>query len=68
MEKIKVDKEKCVGCGVCVQMQGKYFGFDEDGLSHPIKSEVESEDKSDLLEVIERCPTEAIVIEEEKVA
>ena len=64
MEKVKVNKEACVGCGACVNNCPKYFEFDDDGLSNVKKEEVENEDKEMVMEAVETCPTNAISIEE----
>ncbi|MEG2457800.1 MAG: ferredoxin [Bacilli bacterium] len=66
MEKVKVDQGKCVGCGICIGQCPKYFIFNDNGLSEETNTPVEASDKSDILSSIEMCPTEAIVIEEEK--
>lgn len=66
MEKVKVKTENCVGCGMCIGQNPEYFTFDDDGHSKVIKEEVKPEDKENVLQSIEMCPTEAIVIEEEK--
>ncbi len=65
MEKVKVIKEKCIGCGMCVGQNPDYFTFDDDGLSKVIKEELDPNDKMRILESVEMCPTEAIIIEEE---
>lgn len=64
MEKLVV-KDTCIGCGICVAENPEYFEFNEDGLSKPLKQEVLPEDKQSILEIIEKCPVEAILIEEE---
>ena len=66
MEKLEVKKELCVGCGMCVSQNPEYFEFDDEGLSSVKKEDVNSSDKNSLLESIELCPTEAILINEEK--
>lgn len=66
MEKLKVKKENCIGCGMCVGQNPEYFTFDDDGHSKVIKENVIAEDKNNILQSIDMCPTEAIVIEEEK--
>lgn len=66
MEKLKVNKSKCIGCGMCIGQNPDYFTFDDDGQSKVIKEEVKAEDKNNILQSIDMCPTEAIVIEEEK--
>lgn len=34
MAKIKLEREKCIGCGSCVSVCPKYFELSEDGKSH----------------------------------
>lgn len=65
MEKIKVT-EACIGCGLCVSQNEDYFEFNDEGFSRAKKEIVEEEDKKELLNIVESCPAEAIVIEEEK--
>ncbi len=65
MEKININKDRCVGCGMCVHAHPEYLVFDEMGQAEPIGKEVTSEDKKDILETINSCPTEAITIIEE---
>ncbi len=67
MEKLIV-KDTCIGCGICVGENPDYFEFGDDGLSIPSKTEVLPEDKARILDTIEKCPVEAILIEEEKIA
>ncbi len=60
---VKVDKELCIGCGVCVQSCPEVFEFDDDG-----KAEVVDDGECngcDCEDVTDSCPTEAIIIEEE---
>lgn len=68
MEKIVVKNDCCLGCGLCVNDNPDYFEFDDMGLSKVIKEEIKEEDKARILDSIEKCPVEAIIIEEEKVA
>lgn len=68
MQKVVIKKEACIGCGLCVQNNEDYFQFDDDGLSKVIKEELDDADKPRILESVENCPTEAILIEEEKIA
>ncbi len=66
MEKLKVNDEMCIGCGLCVSQNEKYFEFNDEGLSKVKKDIVEDDDKKQLLNIIESCPAGAIIIEEEK--
>jgi ferredoxin len=68
MQKVVVKKESCIGCGLCVSSNPDYFEFNDEGLSVVIKEELNLEDKPRILDSVENCPTEAIVIEEEKIA
>lgn len=67
MEKIKIN-EACIGCGLCVASNEKYFQFNDEGFSTPKQEVVDEADKKDLLNIIDSCPAEAIAIEEEVVA
>ena len=60
MTKVKVDKDKCIGCGACTAIAPDVFEFDDDGLAKAVKEEVNDEVKT----AAEGCPTEAITVEE----
>lgn len=68
MEKLHVDTDTCIGCGLCVSQNEEYFCFNDEGLSTAKKEDVEPDDKKELLNIVESCPVGAIVIEEEKEA
>ncbi|MBO4600764.1 MAG: ferredoxin [Bacilli bacterium] len=58
MEKIKVDEEKCIGCGACLAIDSEHFDINDNGLSHVINNE--NLNSSALQSAIESCPTGAI--------
>ena len=66
MERIVIDKNACIGCGLCVHSHPEYLVFDEMGQAESIGKEVEAKDKMALLETVEHCPTEAFKIEDIK--
>lgn len=68
MEKLKVNSDICIGCGLCVSQNEEYFEFNDEGLSKSKKEIVSEEDKKELLNIIDSCPVSAINIEEEKTA
>ena len=65
MEKIEINKDACIGCGMCVHDHSNYLIFDENGQAEPVGKEVKPEDKKSFLDTIESCPTEAISIVQE---
>ena len=66
MEKIVINKDACIGCGLCVSTHPEYLVFDEMGQAEPVGKEVDPNDKAALLETVEHCPTEAFLIEDIK--
>lgn len=73
MAKIKLEREKCIGCGSCAVLCPKYFELVEDGRSH-IKGSVSNPpaggveelevDKLECAEsATEACPVQCIHIE-----
>lgn len=68
MEKIIINKEACIGCGLCVHSHPEYLVFDEMGQADPVGKEILPTDKPNILETVEHCPTEAIKIEDVKEA
>lgn len=59
--KLKVNKEKCIGCGQCVSITDqKVFDFDDDNLAKVIESPVSSENEQIANDAMESCPTGAI--------
>ena len=59
MKKIKVDKQKCLGCGLCVNLCPEVFKL-KDGKSE-VKEKVDLEkNKNSIKESIDSCPVQAI--------
>lgn len=62
MKKLRVNKDACIGCGLCVSTDSEHFDFDDN------VSEVISQENIDSREVkiaMESCPTNAIYYEED---
>lgn len=62
--KAKVSKDLCIGCGACTTIAPDVFEFDDDGLAKVIKDKIDDDEKDDVVDASESCPTEAIEIEE----
>jgi ferredoxin len=53
---VKIDTEKCIGCGMCVSMNPEIFEMDENGKAKIIFQK----NAKEIKEIIESCPVEAI--------
>ncbi len=69
MSKIKLEREKCIGCGSCSALCPKYFEIVDDGKSH-IKDALKQDFEELEVEKIEcaesaaeACPVQCIHIE-----
>lgn len=59
--KVKVNQDKCIGCGNCVALsESNVFDFNDDGLAHCILDEVPEDLEEVAKDAIEQCPTSAI--------
>lgn len=56
--KIKIDKEKCIGCGTCAVIAPKSFKLGDDGKAEGI--EPPGDEKEKIKEAVDSCPTSAI--------
>lgn len=69
MEKIKVDQNKCIGCGACTAIAGEVFSFNDEGYAEAdenknILDNMEESLKNDCIDALEGCPVDAIYKEE----
>lgn len=71
MAKIKLEREKCIGCGSCQAVCPKYFELKEDGKSSVIgaqkdangNDELETEKIECAEAAAEACPVQCIHVE-----
>jgi len=61
--KIKIDKEKCIGCGSCVAICPDCFELGDDTKA-VLKDGGKSCDESCAKESVDICPVDAIEVEE----
>lgn len=60
---LKIDKDKCIGCGQCVSICEDVFAFNDEGYAEVIAKPVNEDNKEDANTAMESCPTNAISLE-----
>lgn len=58
-----VDKDVCIGCGLCAGICLEVFEMDEEGKAEAIKEEISDTLIESAKEAEDSCPASAIVIE-----
>ena len=58
--KVKVVKDDCISCGLCVNEVSAVFGWDDDEKAVTIVDKVPDKLQSETKDAIDGCPTDAI--------
>lgn len=67
--KIKLEREKCIGCGSCQALCSKYFELIDDGKSHIVGATKQDVEELEIEKIecaesaTEACPAQCIYIE-----
>ncbi len=57
---LKIDSEKCIGCGTCVALASNTFKMNDDGKAEIIN---ETGDEAETVKMAaDSCPTQAIIL------
>ncbi|MBO0916171.1 ferredoxin [Streptomyces laculatispora] len=63
--RIHVDKDRCVGAGMCVLTVPGVFTQDDDGLSEVLPGQESGAGQPLVLEAVRSCPVQAVAVEED---
>jgi len=62
VNKIKLDYDKCIGCGLCFYLNKDMFTTDENGYCRIKKKQINSTNKDSVKKIVKVCPTKALKI------
>ena len=62
---VSVNKDGCIGAGVCTAIAAKSFELDEEGKAIILKG-VDQENKEAILDAAKACPVAAIIIKDKE--
>ena len=58
-KKVRIDRDACIGCGLCVSVMPEVFEFDDEGKAH-----VHAQPAAGVeVDVAKDCPVGAIIVE-----
>ena len=57
-----VDKETCIGCGLCVQFAPDIFRMEEDDIAATIVDEVPDNKLKETINAADKCPVNSITV------
>ncbi|MDR7870846.1 MAG: ferredoxin [Tissierellaceae bacterium] len=62
--KAVVDRDACIGCGLCTTICPDVFEMDDEDIATVIADPVPAENEAEAQEAADSCPTDAISIED----
>jgi ferredoxin len=62
--KVTVIDEACIGCGACAASVNEVFKINDNGIAYAISENINENNKNNVINASDSCPTGAIKIEE----
>ena len=63
MSRVQVDRERCVGSGVCESLAPDVFEIDDDGVLQVHREEPAADELDDVRDAVQQCPARALVLD-----
>ena len=63
---LKINKEKCLICGMCASSNPEVFTFNDDGFIEVDNNKINEENKDEIINIKECCPVGAIEEKDEE--
>ena len=64
MSRVHVDRERCVGSGVCESLAPEVFEIDDDGVLQVHREEPAADDLDGVRDAVQSCPARALALAE----
>jgi ferredoxin len=62
MSRVQVDRERCVGSGVCESLAPEVFEVDDDGVLQVHREEPSADELDDVQDAVQQCPARALAL------
>jgi len=62
MSKYKINRDECIGCGLCNNLYPEKFIINEEGIAEVKEDDIKDDERAE--EVLSSCPTSAIYKED----
>ena len=66
MKKVVINKDKCLGCGMCIGIESDVFFFFYYGLVKVNNDNINDDNKENVNNAIDSCPVAAIEVVDEE--